>query len=68
MIHTMKSQDLISQLECAGWELRGVKGSHHIYTHPEHPGHISVPYPRKDLGTSLVHKLLKLAGLKGEKQ
>jgi len=28
-------------------------------------GHISVPHPKKDLGTGLVHKLLKQAGLKG---
>ena len=33
-------------------------------THPERPGHISVPRPRKDLGTGLLHKLMKQAGLK----
>jgi predicted RNA binding protein YcfA (HicA-like mRNA interferase family) len=48
----------------SGWMLRGVKGSHHIYTHPEREGHISVPHPKNDLGVGLVHKLLKQAGLK----
>ena len=60
----MNSADVIKKLEKAGWVLRGVKGSHHIYTHPEHGGHISVPHPKKDLGVGLVHKLLKQAGLK----
>ncbi len=58
----MNSVDLIKRLERAGWVLRGVKGSHHVYTHPERPGHISVPHPRKDLGVGLVRKLLKQAG------
>lgn len=59
----MNSAELIRQLERAGWVLRGVKGSHHVYTHPERPGHISVPHPRKDFGVGLLHKLLKQAGL-----
>lgn len=64
MIHTVNSKDLIKQMEASGWVLRGVKGSHHIYTHPEHSGHISVPHPKKDLGIGLAQKLLKQAGLK----
>jgi predicted RNA binding protein YcfA (HicA-like mRNA interferase family) len=60
----MKSEEIIRQLEKAGWELRGVKGSHHIYTHPERAGHITIPHPKKDLGIGLVNKLLKQAGLK----
>ncbi|HEY8709864.1 MAG TPA: type II toxin-antitoxin system HicA family toxin [Burkholderiaceae bacterium] len=60
----MKSADLIKQLQQNGWELRGVKGSHHVFTHPTRGGHISVPHPKKDLGTGLVEKLLKQAGLK----
>ena len=59
----MKSAELIKKLEQAGWVLRGVKGSHHVYTHPQRPGHVSVPHPRKDLGVGLLHKLLKQTGL-----
>ena len=59
----MKSAELIKKLEQAGWVLRGVKGSHHVYTHPQRPGHVSVPLPRKDLGVGLLHKLLKQTGL-----
>ena len=53
-------------LETDGWVLRSVRGSHHVFNHPTRTGHISVPHPKKDLGTGLVHKLLKQAGLKGE--
>lgn len=60
----MNSADIIKQLLRDGWVLRGVKGSHHIYTHPERGGHISVPHPKKDLGIGLSSKLLKQAGLK----
>ena len=58
------SAGIIKQLTRAGWVLRGVKGSHHIYTHPDRKGHVSVPHPKKDLGQGLVNKLLKDAGLK----
>ncbi len=60
----MNSAAIIKKLEQAGWVLRGVKGSHHIYTHPVRGGHISVPHPKKDLGVGLTSKLLKQAGLK----
>ena len=60
----MKSADLIKRLEQAGWQLRNVRGSHHIYAHPARGGHISVPHPKKDLGIGMTQKLLKQAGLK----
>ena len=63
----MTSAELIKQMEKAGWILRGVKGSHHIFNHPAIPGHVCVPHPRKDLGIGLIHKLMKQAGLKGDK-
>lgn len=62
--HEQRRTELIRKLEKAGWVLRGVKGSHHIYTHPQRGGHLSVPHPKKDLGAGLVHKLMKQAGLK----
>lgn len=59
----MRSGDLIKLLEEAGWVLRAVRGSHHVFRHPGHGGHLSVPHPKKDLGTGLTHKILKQAGL-----
>ncbi|OZI56188.1 type II toxin-antitoxin system HicA family toxin [Bordetella genomosp. 4] len=60
----LDSKALTKLLEQSGWRLRGVKGSHHIYHHPDRTGHISVPHPKKDLGVGLVNKILKQAGLK----
>ena len=60
----MNSAELIRTLEKAGWMLRGSKGSHHIFVHPQRTGHLSVPHPKKDLGVGLLQKLLKQAGLK----
>ncbi len=60
----MNSADLIKRLKRAGWVLRGAKGSHHIYIHPDKGGPLSVPHPKKDLGAGLLHKLIKQAGLK----
>jgi predicted RNA binding protein YcfA (HicA-like mRNA interferase family) len=60
----MNSKDLIKRLNADGWVLRGSKGSHHVFNHPKKPGHLSVPHPKKDLGTGLVQKILKQAGLK----
>lgn len=60
----MNSKKLIARLLKEGWVLRGSKGSHHIYIHPQRSGHISVPHPRKDLGMGLLQKLLKQTRLK----
>ena len=59
----MRSADVIKQLEIGGWRLRSVRGSHHVFNHPDKSGHISVPHPKKDLGIGLVWKLLKQGGL-----
>jgi predicted RNA binding protein YcfA (HicA-like mRNA interferase family) len=64
IVLAMTSADLIKQLEQAGWRLRNIAGSHHIFVHPNRPGHLSVPHPKKDLGVGLAHKLLKAAGVK----
>ena len=64
IIHTMTSSQLIKKMLKAGWVLRAVKGSHHVYTHPDRPGHISVPHPKKDLPQGTVNSVLKQAGLK----
>lgn len=63
IITTTNSADLIKELEKAGWTLRGVQGSHHVYTHPARGGHLSVPHPKKDLGAGLVRKLRQQTGL-----
>lgn len=59
----MKSSDLIKELVQAGWVLVRVKGSHHQFKHPLHKLPVTVPHPKKDLGTGLVKAIRKQAGL-----
>jgi predicted RNA binding protein YcfA (HicA-like mRNA interferase family) len=59
----MKSSDLIRELIAAGWSLDRVRGSHHVYRHPDRPGHVTVPHPKKDLGKGLAAAIRKQAGL-----
>ncbi|RBL82768.1 type II toxin-antitoxin system HicA family toxin [Streptomyces cavourensis] len=60
----MDSRELTNMLLQSGWKLNRVKGSHHIYYHPDRPGHLVVPHPKKELGKGLVHQILTKAGLK----
>ena len=59
----MKSGDLIKQLERAGWIQVAVRGSHHQFKHPDIPGRVTVPHPKKDLPIGTVKAILKQAGL-----
>jgi predicted RNA binding protein YcfA (HicA-like mRNA interferase family) len=65
-MRTMKSANLIRELEAAGWRLHRVRGSHHVFKHPERPGHLVVPHPKKDLGPGLTKAIQKQAGLSQE--
>ena len=59
----MQSADLIGVLRQAGWVLDRVRGSHHVFRHPERPGIVVVPHPRKDLGAGLVTAIRRQAGI-----
>ncbi|WP_033337056.1 type II toxin-antitoxin system HicA family toxin [Thioalkalivibrio thiocyanodenitrificans] len=60
----MNSRELIRELREAGWRQVRVRGSHHQFSHPDHPGAIlTVPHPKKDLGKGLVKAIRKQAGL-----
>jgi len=61
MIHTMRSADLIRELLDLGWVLDRVRGSHNVFKHPQRPGIIVVPHPKKDLGTGLVAAIRRQA-------
>ena len=51
-------------IEENGWRLSRIKGSHHIYKHPERKEHISIPiHGSRPLATGLTKYLLKVAGL-----
>ena len=62
-IHTMKSADLIREMQRAGWRLDRVHGSHHVFKHPQRPGIVVVPHPKKDLGLGLIKAIRHQAGI-----
>ncbi len=61
MMCKMKSADLIRELEKQGWRLVRVRGSHHIFKHPQRRGQIVVPHPKADLGRGLLAAILRQA-------
>ena len=61
MMRTMKSADLIRELQSARWLLDRVRGSHHVFKHPDRPGHVVVPHPKKDLGPGLIAAIRRQA-------
>jgi predicted RNA binding protein YcfA (HicA-like mRNA interferase family) len=63
MIRTVKSSTLIRELEAAGWVLNRIRGSHHVFRHPDRAGSVVVPHPKKDLGVGLGAAIRKQAGL-----
>ncbi len=60
----MHSNDLIKEIEAAGWVLSRIKGSHHQFKNPAFGHSVTVPHPKKDLGKGLVAAIRKQAGLK----
>lgn len=61
-MRTVKSGDLIRELEQAGWELDRIRGSHHVFKKPGHRP-IVVPHPKKELGKGLAAAIRRQAGL-----
>ncbi|HMF67367.1 MAG TPA: type II toxin-antitoxin system HicA family toxin [Phyllobacterium sp.] len=59
----MRSAAIIQELVKAGWVLDRIRGSHHVFKHPDRSGHVVVPHPKKDLGIGLVKAIYKQAGL-----
>jgi predicted RNA binding protein YcfA (HicA-like mRNA interferase family) len=52
-------------LEGAGWELKRIKGSHHVFKKPGHALLITVPvHGDEALKPGLLNRILKDAGLK----
>lgn len=64
VIHNMNSRELIRRIEAAGWRLRSVRGSHHQFVHPDRPGRVTVPHPKKDIRPGTLISILRQAGLK----
>lgn len=57
----LTGKEFCSLLESRGWQLKRVRGSHHIFVKPGNPARISVPVHRGTLKRGLQRHLMKLA-------
>lgn len=61
---TISGKEFANLLEKKGWQLKKIKGSHHIYMKQGNPARISVPIPgNKSLKIGLLRYFLKIAGI-----
>ena len=58
------SREVIKALEGAGWEHKRTTGSHWHFRHPERPGLVTVPHPKRDLPRGTLASIERQSGLK----
>ena len=64
---SISGKQLCRALEKAGWQLRRIHGSHHIYGKDGSVVRLTVPvHGNTPLKIGLLHALLKVAGLREE--
>ena len=55
---------MIRRLVDDGWKLARAKGSHHHFCHPNKPGVVTVPHPKKDLKKGTLASIEQQAQIK----
>ena len=60
----LTGKQFCSLLESRGWQLKRIRGSHHIFVKPGIAVRISVPVHRSTLKRGLQRHLMKLAEIK----
>ncbi len=60
---SISSRDVLKDLNDDGWVQVRQKGSHVQLKHPEKPGLITVPHPKRDLPRGTAANIYKRAGL-----
>jgi predicted RNA binding protein YcfA (HicA-like mRNA interferase family) len=58
----MTSREVIARLKEDGWLLVHIRGSHHHYKHPNKPGRVTVPHPKRDLPLGTLRSIYRQAG------
>jgi predicted RNA binding protein YcfA (HicA-like mRNA interferase family) len=58
----MKSRKVIARLKKDGWLLVHIRGSHYHFKHPEKPGRVTVPHPKKDIPKGTLRSIFRQAG------
>ena len=57
------SAEVIRTLRADGWVLVRTKGSHQHFKHPNKPGIVTVPHPRKDIPIGTLKSIEKQSGV-----
>ncbi len=60
---SLTPQRIIRVLEKRGFVLDRIKGSHHVYYHPEMRRRVVVPLHKRDLPKGTLLEILKQAGI-----
>lgn len=60
----MQSREIIRRLEAAGWRHVRTTGSHWHFSHPDRPGIVTVPHPRKDIPAGTLKSIERQAGIR----
>jgi predicted RNA binding protein YcfA (HicA-like mRNA interferase family) len=58
----MNSREIVRRLTSEGWELLAVVGSHHKFKHPQKPGRVVVPHPKRDLTIGTLRNIYRQVG------
>ena len=61
---SVSGKEFAKSLEKKGWELKRIKGSHHVYMKTGNPARISVPiHKNRSLKIGLLNHLMEIAGI-----
>ena len=60
----MNSKDVIRLLEADGWRQVRQSGSHLQFKHPNKPGRVTVPHPKRDMPIGTLKSIEFQSGLK----
>lgn len=60
----MDSRSVVQRLQAAGWREVRRRGSHAQFRHPDLPGLVTVPHPKKDLPAGTLKSIERQSGLK----
>ena len=60
----MNSKDIIAVLVAAGWFQVASRGSHVQLKHPDKPGRVTVPHPKRDIPIGTLKSIEKQSGVK----
>jgi len=56
-------REAVRGLERCGWQLDRVRGSHHVFRHPDHRHRVVVPMHTRDLARGTLNAIIEASGV-----